>query len=90
MHALDRARTVVRPFESIGAEARRRRGPSDEMWTRVGIGAHEVHVVGAREAGHASAVKRTTLEFVLDDEDTVARRAVCRVDAAETLEAPSM
>jgi hypothetical protein len=85
VHALDAARAIVHPLEAIAADACALHRASDESRPAAGIREHDVHVHCGRESRHASAMKRTSLELVLDDEDAVVRRTRCALDTERSV-----
>ncbi len=85
VHALDAARTVIRPLESIAADPSSRQCASDESRSAAGICEHDVHVHRGRESRHAAAMNWAALELVLDVEDAVVRRSRCSLDAERSL-----
>jgi hypothetical protein len=88
VHTLDRARAVVRSYESINPDALRRLSAGDEVWAARSCGAYDVQVVGVREPCHAPAAEWASLELVLDDEDALDRRAPRGANVRESWDAP--
>ena len=89
VHALDAARAIVHPLESIAADGCSLHCASDESGPAAGLREHDVDIHRGREPRHASAMKRTSLELVLDDEDAIVRRTWCPADAKRSPGAPS-